>query len=183
MLGQKAMGEMDMRLLFKAIMMTVVMFAVVNYAAYLQTGRSLWPFFADKISAKLEHFKKGADETLNSVQETAAPGSTTEVIYKWTDTDGVLQYTSAPPPYGISAEIVKVDPNANLMQAVKAPEPEPEPVSVAATPAEKEKTPAGPDIPFPYTPEQIKKTMDDARNVQQMMNDKAEKQQQILDGL
>jgi hypothetical protein len=172
-----------MRLLFKTIMMTVVMFAVVNYAAYLKTGRSLWPFFADKISAKLAQLKKDAGETVNSVQETAAPESAKQIIYKWTDTDGVLQYTSEPPPQGISAEIVKVDPNANLMKAVKAPEPEPEPVPVAAAPAEQEKTPAGPDIPFPYTPEQIKKTMDDARNVQKMMNDKAEKQQQILDQL
>ena len=159
------------------------MFALVNYAAYLQTGRSLWPFFADKISAKLADLKKGTSETLDSVQETATPGSVKQTIYKWTDTDGVLQYTSEPPPEGISAEIVKVDPNANLIQAVKAPEPEQEAVSVAAAPTETEKTPAGPDIPFPYTPEQIKKTMDDAKNVQKMMNDKADKQQQILDNL
>jgi hypothetical protein len=177
------MGEKVMRLLFKALMMTVIMFAIVNYAAYLQTGRSLWPYFADKISARLADLKKDAGETLDSVQETAAPGSAKQIIYKWTDTDGVLQYTSEPPPEGMSAEIVKVDPNANLMQAVKAPEPEPEPVSVASAPAAPGKTPAGPDIPFPYTPEQIKKTMDDARNVQQMMNDKAEKQQQIMDQL
>ncbi|HEX5055705.1 MAG TPA: DUF4124 domain-containing protein [Gammaproteobacteria bacterium] len=172
------------RLVLKAVMMTVVIFGAVNYMAYLQTGRSLLPLWFDKTLARLSGFKESATKVLDSVKEEAPHEAVvSQVIYKWTDAEGVLQYTNTPPPEGVSAEVVKVDPNANLIQAVPVPgQEESAPVPVADAPANKE-VPEAPQAPFPYSPEQIKKTMDDAKKAQQMMNEKMEKQKQILDSL
>jgi hypothetical protein len=172
-----------MRLALKAVMLTIVIFGAVNYMSYLQTGSSLLPIWAEKTMAKIAHAKVVAIQALNSVNAREAQDSEAEVIYKWTDADGVLQYTNVPPSQGINAEIVQVDSNTNLIPAVTASQSEAEAVPLVTVPAVAEKLPAGPDQPFPYTPEQVKKTMDDARNVQQMMNEKLEKQQQVLDEL
>jgi hypothetical protein len=174
---------MVMRLVLKAFMLTVIIFGLVNYAAYLQTGKSFIPMWLDKTMARIERFKQGASEALGSAKAPVTQDASAGIIYKWTDAGGFLQFTDVPPPEGIQAEIIKVDPNTNLIPAVAAPQPESEALPVAAAPTEQDKTPASPDMPFPYTPDQIKKTMDDARKAQQMMNDKLQKQQQILDQL
>jgi hypothetical protein len=40
-----------------------------------------------------------------------------ETLYRWTDADGVIQYTDEPPPDDIEYEIVEVDPDANVIPA------------------------------------------------------------------
>lgn len=123
--------------------------------------------------------KENAFQALNSIDVSQAQDSATHTIYKWIDSNGVLQYTNIPPP-GINTEIVQVDPDSNLIPAVDASQVA---TPLAGVPANAEKSPAAPDEPFPYKPEQIKKAMDAARNTQQMMDERLEKQQQIFDKL
>jgi hypothetical protein len=169
-----------MRLALKVVMMTLVLFGGMNYAAYLYTGKSFFPAWLEKTRARIANFKQDAAQALSSVK---TEDTADQAIYKWTDADGVQQYTSDPPPEGVPAELVKLDPNANLIRAVPVPESAPETPAVPADSASGEQAPAAPDIPFPYTPEQIGKTMEDARNAQKTMNERIEQQQRILENL
>lgn len=89
-------------------------------------------------------------------------------VYKWRDKSGVMQFSNTPPPTGDVAEQVVLDPNSNLMQAVKVPEEE-EPKQAVAT-----------ESPNPYSVKGMKKVMDDAKGVEQMLQKRHEGQQQML---
>jgi hypothetical protein len=111
-----------MRLALKVVMMTLVLFGGMNYAAYLYTGKSFFPAWLEKTRARIANFKQDAAQALSSVK---TEDTADQAIYKWTDADGVQQYTSDPPPEGVPAELVKLDPNANLIRAVPVPESAP----------------------------------------------------------
>lgn len=93
-------------------------------------------------------------------------------VYKWRDENGVMQFSNTPPPAGGAAERVVLDPNSNLMQAVKIPEQEQE-----------IKPEVEAESPNPYSVKGMKKVMDDARGVEQMLQQRHEGQQQMLKDL
>lgn len=91
---------------------------------------------------------------------------TRQQYMKWQDENGLWHFGDDVPE-GVVAQTVNVDTAANVIRSVKLPEKESE---------EKEKTDKGniPGVPLPMTvqPEQISQMMDDAANVQQLMNDR-----------
>ncbi len=90
-------------------------------------------------------------------------------VYKWRDANGVMQFSSTPPT-GRQAEHVTLDTNTNLMQAVKVKEktePKPEQQAQAA-------------MPKPYSVKGMKKVMDDARGVEEMLQKRHAEQQKML---
>lgn len=89
-------------------------------------------------------------------------------VYKWRDKNGVMQFSNTPPPAGDAAEQVVLDPNSNLMQAVKVPEEEEPPQQVEV------------ESPNPYSVKGMKKVMDDARGVEELLQKRHEGQQQML---
>ena len=90
-------------------------------------------------------------------------------IYKWRDKNGVMQFSSTPPATGGDAEQVVLDPNSNLMQAVKVPE--------------KEAVVEEAESPNPYTVDGMKKVMDDAKGVEEMLQQRFDGQQKMLKDL
>jgi hypothetical protein len=91
-------------------------------------------------------------------------------MYKWRDASGVMQFSSTPPPDG-NAQIMQLTPNLSTMQAVK-PRPEEE---IASAPA------ASPMPASPYTPGGMKKLMDQAGAVKQLMEQQQAQQQKSLE--
>ena len=89
-------------------------------------------------------------------------------VYKWRDEHGVMQFTNTPPPVDKNAELVELDPNSNIIQAVKIP--------VAEEPKAAVKT----EKPNPYSVGGMKKTIDAAKNVEKMMKQRQEKQMEML---
>jgi len=89
-------------------------------------------------------------------------------VYKWRDENGVMQFSNTPPPTGGDAEQVVLDPNSNLIQAVKVPE------------EEALKQEAEMEAPNPYSVKGMKKVMEDARGVEEMLQKRHEGQQQML---
>ena len=121
---------------------------------------------------------KGASEF--SKLKAKAPKSLSSVVsnekvqvYKWRDEHGVMQFSNTPPPTGSKAEEVELDPNSNLMQAVKVPVKEEE-KSEKAAPAE---------MPNPYSVKGMKKVMDDARGIEDMLQKRHEDQQEMMKNL
>jgi hypothetical protein len=92
-------------------------------------------------------------------------------VYKWRDENGVMQFSSTPPPDS-RAEQILVDPNTNLMQAVKVEEKK-----------EPEKKVVQVDSPNPYSVNKMKKVMDDAKGVEEMLQKRHEEQQKMLNDI
>jgi len=92
-------------------------------------------------------------------------------VYKWRDKNGVMQFSNTPPPDGGNAEQVLLDPNKNLVTAVKVP--------VKEESEEKLKT----ESPGPYSVKGMKKAMNDAKGVEELLQKRHEEQQKMLNDL
>jgi len=92
-------------------------------------------------------------------------------VYKWRDKNGVLQFSNTPPMDG-QAETIELNPNDNVIQAVKIPEKEVVEKEVANNT----------ERPSPYSPKGMKKVMDDVKGVEDLMNKRNEQQQEALGG-
>ncbi len=101
-------------------------------------------------------------------------GKREDIIYQWRDANGELHFTSAPPPEGIEYTAKGYDPNVNLIQSVEVKYEEPP--SMQAEPQIKKPS----DIGNPYSPDNIQKLIDDAHNVQKLMNERMKQQESIL---
>ena len=108
-----------------------------------------------------------------------APKSLTSVIqdekvkvYKWRDENGVMQFSNTPPADGGQAEQIEVNPNKNVVDAVKVP--------VAEEPEQKTATA---EAPNPYSVSGMKKVMNDAKGVEQLLQQRHEDQQKMLNNL
>lgn len=93
-------------------------------------------------------------------------------VYKWRDKNGVMQFGNTPPTTVTNAEMVVLNPNNNLIQAVKIPEKKEEPKEAAKA-----------EVPNPYSVKGMKKVMKDARDVGDMLQQRHDEQQKMLDNL
>ena len=92
-------------------------------------------------------------------------------VYRWRDEHGVMQFSNTPPLEG-GAEKIQLNPNENVIQAVKVPVEE-----VA------EKKVVKSEAPNPYSVEGMKKVMDDARGVEDVLRKSQEDRQKMLNNL
>ena len=104
----------------------------------------------------------------------SASGNDNNVIYKWTDAEGNLQFSSSPPPEGVEFTAKEYDPNINLIQAVEIPTEEVE-LKAEGTDPEKAVTSLD-DISNVYSPEKIEKLFEDAQNIEKLLNDRLKNQ-------
>jgi len=118
-------------------------------------------------SAKLEKLKSKAPDSLSDVVSDQKVQ-----VYKWRDKNGVMQFSNTPPPDG-HAEQIEVNPNDNVVQAVKFPVQAEEVATIA---------PAKTEIPNPYSVKGMKKVMDDAKGVQDLLDKRQADQQKALGG-
>lgn len=94
-------------------------------------------------------------------------------VYQWTDEQGVTHFGGTPPTGQGSYEKKEIRANTNVMQAMKQAEEE-------EAPEERSRIAR---IGKAYTPEGVKDLMQDAKDVQKQMEDRAAEQQKILDEL
>ena len=101
-------------------------------------------------------------------------GGDEDIVYKWRDAEGNLQFTSEPPPQGIEYDRMGFDPNTNVIQAVKPPAEIEEPAK-AESPEKKAEGSGN-----PYSPERIEKLLDDAKNVEQLLKQRIKDQEAAI---
>jgi hypothetical protein len=92
-------------------------------------------------------------------------------VYKWRDKNGVMQFGNTPPLAGGDTEKIELNPNKNIVQAVKIPEKE-EAKKVAKT-----------ESPNPYSVKGMKKVMNDAKGVEELLQKRHEGQQKMMNDL
>lgn len=139
------------KIIVKALIMVGIAVGISNYLMYLSTGKT--PFSSGMPDLSFDAPSLGNGSTKK------------QQAYKWTDEKGVVHYSSEAPPEMAQAEILEVDPNANLIQGVEIPTKE-APKAAAAQPS----MPKG-NI---YNPKTIKKLFDDAKGVQETLNKRYE---------
>ena len=92
-------------------------------------------------------------------------------VYKWRDENGVMQFSNTPPPDGRQVQQVELNPNHNLVKAVKVPvEEEPQQAKHELAPS-------------PYSVKGMKQVMDDAQAIEGMLQQRHEDQQKMLNDI
>ncbi|HHJ81128.1 MAG TPA: DUF4124 domain-containing protein [Candidatus Tenderia electrophaga] len=103
---------------------------------------------------------KQISELAGDVTDDADP-----LIYKWKDAAGVWQFTNEAPAGMAGVETVQIKSNSSL-KAFIPPEPEKEEAPAAATPNE------SPELDLMPSPGRVKKLIDDAQNVQTILDER-----------
>jgi len=104
-----------------------------------------------------------------------------DTFYKWYDPTGNVQFTTEPPPAGVEYTVKQYDPNANVIQAVTLPVEETEIAASGSTahanPASEKSAQAQTN---PYDSKSIDKLFEDTRNVEQLLNQRINNQNEII---
>jgi len=151
---------------FKLIMMLLTL-VVLTVVPLIMMGKFDPMAFFDKGTSEFNKLKAKAPKNLSSVVTDEKVQ-----VYKWRDEHGVMQFSNVPPPTDRNAEQVVLDPNSNLMQAVKVPEKAPE--------KESPKNAGQAKMPNPYSVKGVKKVMEDVRGVEDMLKQRQDQQQEAL---
>ena len=156
-----------MRSLYKKIsrllLLLLVFAAIVPFVYPMKNGKPLLSLDQFKLPSLPE--MSLPDISLSSQEKTAETGTVT--AYKWQDGQGNWFFGSEP-PQGIRYELMELDPNANLIQGLKAA---PEPVTQAeASTTEMAAQPGNGEVVFGYTPEKIEAMMEKTRQVKDAMD-------------
>lgn len=126
------------------------------------------------IESPLDYFSRSSTSSQNN--ETSA--ISTQSFYKWQEEDGSWHYSDQPQA-GKKMEKVTVDTNANLIQGLRPETKEPEIVKEAV--AEKVETPSVP-LPMTVPLEKVSRMLDDANNIQQLLDNRNEQIEQATRG-
>jgi hypothetical protein len=125
----------------------------------------------------LAFFDSGLDNGLSELKAKAPENFSNAVteekvsVYKWRDKNGVMQFSNTPPASGAVAELIVLNPNSNIVQAVKIPQQEAFTEEVNSS------------APNPYSIQGMKQVMDDAKGVEQLLQNRHEQQQKMLNDI
>lgn len=97
----------------------------------------------------------------------------TTTVYKWQDKNGEWHFSNQPPAEGVASKVITYRSDTNVIQSTKAPA-KPEPASEPETPT------ANPLLPI-TNPEKVKKLMDDAKNIEKLLQDRQEQMDQRVE--
>lgn len=98
-------------------------------------------------------------------------------VYRWKDKNGQWQFSDQPPTANIAAEKIDVSGDLNRDIAEKFTPPETKP---SATTASTANTPGTNVIPSTLSPEKVEKLMQDANNIQNLMDNRQKKLEKQL---
>ena len=148
-----------MKLFIKLVLFIVVLAVAAPYVMKGKDGKPLMEFnLSDTISSITNIFKAPS-----SIQEEVTSGGipvTSDKVFKWKDENGRWHFSDKPVDgQQVSTHII---PKANILAPVKIPGKE----------EEKEEPSATPGIPVPMTAQNVPKLIDDAKNVQKLLNDR-----------
>jgi len=164
-------------MLNKIIFILVLLFGIKMYANYMMTGKTPElqinkPALPEVSISKLTN---SFSNKVDSVKDRLTPEAKKKdaFLYKWRDEKGVIHYTSEKPAAQITnLESIKIDNQTNVVPAVSDN-------SSKTEPTQQQNTPASSGIPTNiYSPEGIKQLVDQAKNIQNQVNEQYEKIEQ-----
>lgn len=121
----------------------------------------------------------GAGESMEDLR-TRAPRNIQSVVtdeqvevYKWVDEHGVTQFSNHPPAAAGEAQKIVLSPETNVISAIKVPEKQ----------AEVTASPQVYSLSSPYSPGGMKKILDEASGMQEMLDQRKLEQDKALQGM
>ncbi len=160
---------------FKIISLLVVlgMLSVMPliYSGKLDPAEFLSRFDMDDVNLDTDDITAGLSKLKDNVP---GAGTSQEVtVYKWRGTNGVMQFGSQPPPGAQNVEVMSVNGNKNVVDAVKIP-PKQEARATAATEI---------SAPSPYSVKGMKKVLDDAKGVEELLKKSQQDRERMIKNL
>lgn len=120
---------------------------------------------------------RGLGKVKSLTQQATSEAPVETVVYKWQDKNGEWHFSNHPPPEGTVGSITTYRSDINVVAPPQAESP-PTQESPAAKPAD------NPGIPslLPITdPDRVKKLINDAKNVQNLADDRQHQLDQTID--
>jgi len=94
-------------------------------------------------------------------------------VYQWVDDKGTTHYGSAPPTGQGHYTKKEIHTDTNLLNAFQAPEPEEKPTQKSRSS----------QVGSVYSPEAVEKLMDDAKGIEDLLEERTKEQNKILENL
>lgn len=173
------MTRMFLGLMLKAMVPLFIVLGALAYVGYLQGG--------DPMAMLMAPFKGGGSATISRTQATDSPRlregpldtlDSTTTVYRWKDTDGNVHFSNRLPEGASGVESLEIDPDANLILGV---EPSPGAPSGRPGTASDVISPAGPEaVGNPYSADGVQKLIDQAKQVQELVNQRFKQQEEML---
>lgn len=158
-----------MKLLIKVLMIVLILFMSNLFLFKTMQGDTSLEVrnpIPDFISDLFDFKKWGRDITKASGKAIGDEHAGQTKIYRWKSAEGTIQFSNVPPA-GVEFETVWVDPDANVIEALKPPPPE----QAAATADSK-----APQVKMPslltVSPDKVKQLVKDAKNVQKLSDER-----------
>lgn len=153
------------------ILLMLITLGVLSVAPMIYMGKfdptALFDSGLRKGSSEFKKLKAKAPKSLTNVVTNEKVQ-----VYKWRDKNGVMQFSNTPPVSGAKVEQIELNPDKNLIQAVKVPVKQ-----------EKEQEAAKVEKPNPYSVKGMKKVMDDAKGIEELLKKRHEDQQNMMNNL
>ncbi len=162
-------------LIFKSILILGIVLGIVNYMLYLHTGKMMIGELANidissVLPSKSELSIMANDIPADIVSTFEGVVDDQQAVYKWTDANGKIHYSSEPPDNTLITETVVIDPNQNIVKRI---ETQPKEERAAGEPSVSVE-PTALDIQT-YKPETIETLIKDAKEVQTLMNERTQR--------
>ncbi len=149
----------------KILIKMIVLVGVLLAVPYYMMGGAVPGFLSGFFSGSSAPAPKGVSGIGNAVTDKEV------TVYQWVDEKGGKHFSNTPPP-NQQVKALHLRPDTNLVKAVEAP--------AEKKPSRPKVTSIGSKLSNPYTPGGAKKLMDDAKNVQELLNQRFEKQQELI---
>ena len=143
-----------------------------NYVLYLLSGKTV---FRDLDMPDIPELSLSIPE-LPTVSRVVSDtmDSDADTVFKWTDDAGVIHYSSEAPEQ-VQAQVIQLDPDTNLVEATRV---QPQMTqNRQANPATDAPSSPSPD----WQGRDINKLISDAQNVEKLLQDRYNKQKEIID--
>lgn len=164
-----ALAGIIMKLFVKLLISVLVIGVLLPFTILKGSDGKPLLSFNDLQSPELPKFPGGIIPSSASLESK-------DVIYKWTDAEGILQYSNSVPPEGVEFAVMDYDPNQNVIQAVGVNADEPE-VVLESDP--KKEVTSVEDIGNPYSAENIKKLFEGANNIEKLLIQRLNNQEAV----
>lgn len=173
-----------LKFLLKIFLIAFILFALGKYASYLMTGQPPTvdikaPVIPDiNISEITEGLSEAISKKIKLVKEEVNESKNEDnTIYKWRDNNGVLYYTSEQPPDDVNYESISYNKETNVVPAINT--------ATNKTNTQDNKSTSSPkslSTDFPenvYSPKGIEHLFNQAKDIQNLVNDQFSNQDNI----
>lgn len=162
-----------LKFLLKTFLTVFILLGFGSYANYLMTGRAPTLDIQSPVIPDINISDISSDITENISQKIKPTekknNDAKEYMYKWRDSKGVIYYSSERPPDDINYESIAYNKETNVVPAIK-PGKSPEPTR-----------PSNKFVDNVYSPEGIKNLFEQAKDIQNIVNDQFQQQDQVIE--